>query len=113
MFSQVGALRNIPYSGLYSYICNFYKIPFQSYSLANSFDEACKDALTILEKNESFKPCFDYIFIDESQDFSDGFFDLCEKVTVKTIFIAGDIFQNIFDTTEVADINPDYLLNNC
>lgn len=54
-----------------------------------------------------------YIFVDESQDFKEGFFKLCEKITQKTVYIAGDIFQNIYDSSNIKNINPDFLLNKC
>ncbi|MBO5967943.1 MAG: DEAD/DEAH box helicase [Clostridia bacterium] len=100
-------------SGLYSYICNKYHIPFSTFSNNHNFDIVCKNALNELAELEDFEPCFDYIFIDESQDFKEGFFDLCRKVTRKTVYIAGDIFQNIYDTTDNMDVKPDFLLNKC
>jgi superfamily I DNA and RNA helicase len=33
--------------------------------------------------------------VDESQDFPQSFIELCELVTEK-VFVAGDVFQNIF-----------------
>lgn len=35
---------------------------------------------------------FDYTLIDESQDFTASFFELCSKVTRHTVYMAGDIF---------------------
>lgn len=112
VFSSWGSHYNNN-SGLYSYICNFYNIPFYSYSTAGSFDFACSKALTKLNEIENYEKCFDYIFIDESQDFTENFFKLCENISTSSIFIAGDIFQNIYDTKKNTNINPDYLLNNC
>ena len=63
-----------PNSGVYSYICNHYNIPFSRFSYANTFDSICKRALDELNQMEDFEACFDYILIDESQDFSEGFF---------------------------------------
>lgn len=102
-----------PNSGLYSFICNHYKINFYRYSYSNSFDQVCKKALLSLNEITDFEPCFDYILIDESQDFPDSFFELCEKVTKTTIYVAGDIFQNVFDQGIVSSVSPDYLLNKC
>lgn len=85
-----------PNSGVYSYICNHYNIPFSRFSYGNTFDSICKRALDELNQMEDFEACFDYILIDESQDFSEGFFKLCEKVTRKCVYVAGDIFQDIF-----------------
>ena len=100
-------------SGLYSYICNKYHIPFSKFRDNHNFDTVCKNALNELTEIKDFEPCFDYIFIDESQDFKEGFFDLCKKVTRKTVYIAGDIFQNIYDTTFDMDVKPNFLLNKC
>lgn len=100
-------------SGLYSYICNYYNIPFSGYSYYTSFESVCSRALNDLEELDNFKPCFDYILIDESQDFCEAFFALCEKVAKKTVYVAGDIFQNIFDDKIVSKVTPDFLLNKC
>lgn len=100
-------------SGLYSYICNHYNIPFERYSYNITFDSVCKRALDNILKLENFSPCFDYILIDESQDFTESFFKLCEKVTKNTVYIAGDIFQNVFDEQIVSNVTPDFLLNKC
>jgi len=62
---------------------------------------------------ESFAPCLDYILIDESQDFPQSFFELCEMVTNRTVYIAGDIFQDIYDISRNRSMPYDYLLNIC
>jgi superfamily I DNA and RNA helicase len=105
--------RGNPQTGVYSYICSYYQIPFSSYSYMRSFDKICKDALSRLEQIEDFHGCFDYILIDESQDFSDGFFALCEKVAEKCVYVAGDIFQDIFENKSLTVVNPDFMLNKC
>lgn len=112
VFSSWGS-QNVPNTGLYSYICWRYHLEFRRYSLTNTFDTVCKLALEELEKKEPIEKCFDYVFIDESQDFTDNFFKLCEKVTEKKIYVAGDIFQNVFDTDIKKSVNSDYLLNKC
>ncbi|MGW7162641.1 DEAD/DEAH box helicase [Paenibacillus taichungensis] len=101
-------------SGLYSFVCNHYQIPFQRYSWATSFEYVCKQALIRLEEMENegnFSPYFDYILIDESQDFNEAFFKLCEKISKKQVYIAGDIFQSIYDYTQITENTPDFLLN--
>jgi superfamily I DNA and RNA helicase len=101
-------------SGVYSFICSHYHIPFQRYSRGVSFELVCNNALdklNELEQEGSFDPFFDYILIDESQDFNDAFFKLCEKITKKQVFIAGDIFQSIYDYNDITEMKPDYLLN--
>jgi superfamily I DNA and RNA helicase len=108
-----GSLRD-KNSGVYSFICSHYQIPFQRYSWGVTFESVCKNALgrlNQLEKEGKFEPFFDYILIDESQDFNEAFFKLCEKVTKKQVYIAGDIFQNIYDYNTVTDNKPDFLLN--
>lgn len=100
-------------SGVYSYICSHYGIPFERFSYSETFDEVCKKALRKLGEIENFVPCFDYILIDESQDFSEGFFALCKKVTKYCLYIAGDIFQNVFERESISEVNPDFLLNKC
>lgn len=104
-----------PNSGAYRYICEFYNLRFYTYSVYMSFEKACQLALdelkTINIKDKGF--AFDYMLIDESQDFPKAFFDLCSLVTKNTIYIAGDIFQSIFDDTVISEINPDFLLSKC
>lgn len=112
VFSSWGSAFN-PSSGLYSYVANYYNLPFNNYKQNRNFNELCKNILLSIESLDNFTPCFDYIFIDESQDFKKGFFDLCQKVAKEKIYIAGDIFQNIFETKLTTSITPDFLLNKC
>jgi len=100
-----------PNSGVYSYICDFYDIPFLRYS-PKTFSEVCKIALDEL-KNKKIDHAFTYMLIDESQDFDENFFMLCELVTEKNVYIAGDVFQSIFDEKISSSIRPDYLLGKC
>lgn len=102
-------------SGAYSYICDFYGLPFYRYSYTRNFDDVCKETLKNLSSShiEQFGFAFDFILIDESQDFPASFFELCEKVTRNTVYIAGDIFQSIFDSNIIAEIKPDHLLSKC
>ena len=53
------------------------------------------------------------MLIDESQDFQESFFELSELVTKNTVYIAGDIFQSIFDDSIISEIQPDFLLSKC
>ena len=100
-------------SGLYSYICSYYDIPFIRYSEDHNFSSVCKKAIEHISKRSSVEPCFDYLLIDESQDFSETFFILCRMVTKIQVIKAGDIFQNIFDFSFDGNIDCDYLLNKC
>jgi len=100
-------------SGAYSYICNFYDVPFLRYSYSTSFEYVCKKAIEDIKKSEKIGYAFDFMLIDESQDFPASFFDLCELVTQNTVYVAGDIFQSIFDDKVISEISPDYLLSKC
>ncbi len=100
-------------SGVYSYICNYYNIEFKRFSYSTTFDAICRLALNELEKITPLEPCFDYILIDESQDFTESFFQLCEKVNRKCVYVAGDIFQNVFDSEDISKVEPQFLLNKC
>lgn len=100
-------------SGIYSYISSFYGLEFYSYSYNHTFDHVCKLAIQELEKKDEIEPCFDYVLIDESQDFPESFFDLCERVTRNTVYLAGDIFQDIYDRSINKSVKSDYLLNKC
>lgn len=102
-----------PSSGIYRYICEKYGISFQRYSRYMSFDQACKQAVEHLTKFPPKEHAFDYCLIDESQDFPESFFQLCGQVTKTTLYIAGDVFQSIFDENIKFDIAPDYLLSKC
>ena len=101
-------------SGLYSYICHFYQIPFLNYGKESSFSRVCSIAIEQIKSSpeNSEKFAFDYILIDESQDFDESFFELCDLVTRKKIYIAGDIFQSIFGEQKLNN-HVDYLLNQC
>lgn len=101
-------------SGIYRYICNYYDIPFWNFRQCGSFNKACKKAIEELKSikiKNNF--AFSYIFIDESQDFDDAFFTLCEMVTEHKVFIAGDIFQSIFEENAKTKRTPTLLLSNC
>lgn len=41
------------------------------------------------------------------------YFELCEKITRNKIYIAGDIFQNIFENAKVDELEVDVILNRC
>ena len=102
-------------SGIYSRICHFYGIPFYNYKQQN-FKEACSLAISEIKKKQkqsNWSFSFTYLFIDESQDFDESFFELCEIVTEKKVYIAGDIFQSIFDVKRADTVRPDFLLSKC
>lgn len=103
----------MPNTGVYSYICSKYGLTFHAYSYLSPFDIVCKAAIEELTARDKIEPLFDYILIDESQDFPQAFFDLCEMVTRQIVYIAGDIFQDIYDRTINQSVQSDYLLNKC
>ena len=102
-----------PHSGTYRYICHHYGLPFYPWSRSMSFDMACNTALKQVKESHGTPPPFDTVLIDESQDFPDSFFELCAASASSNVYIAGDIFQSIFDEEIVARIDPDFLLSKC
>ncbi|MBK4772103.1 MAG: AAA family ATPase [Pantoea sp. Morm] len=102
-------------SGAYRHICEYYGISFHRFSYVMTFDRVCRIALDELKKipEKDFNHCFDFMLVDESQDFPASFVELCELVTRDTIYVAGDIFQSIFDTNVSNEIQPDFLLSKC
>lgn len=101
------------FSGIYRYICEKYNLKFNSYSPNTSFDSVCKKALDEIQQLGQNTYIFDYMLIDESQDFQESFFELSELVTKNTVYLAGDIFQSIFDDSIISEIQPDFLLSKC
>lgn len=101
-----------PYSGMYRYICHYYNIPFGTYG-AGSLDFHCQKAIEFLSKNNVRDKAFDYVFVDESQDFPISFLQLCELVTSKKVFIAGDVFQNIFRPIDEGVSTANMVLKKC
>lgn len=102
------------YSGIYRYICSFYEISFYSLRECGSFEAACQKAIEqVRGKIKEYGYAFTYVFIDESQDFKESFFKLCEMVTEKKCFIAGDIFQTIFEEKKKNSVPPNFLLSKC
>lgn len=105
-----------PNSGLYRYLSHFYNLPFFRYSTSRSFKNVCENLINEikkLNKIENFDFALDYIIIDESQDFDETFFELCELVVKNKIYVGGDIFQSIFDNSLATTIKPDFLLGKC
>lgn len=100
-------------SGLYRYICDFYGIVYYSYGKYTSFDDVCQNALSQIRGIANKKYALDYILVDECQDFPESFFKLCEEVTSQKLYIAGDIFQSIFEEHVISDYSADYFLTKC
>ena len=104
------------YSGTLRYICDFYNVPFYNLKeVGSNFSNACKNVLKSIKElgDIGSNYAFTYTFIDESQDFDDPFFELCEYVTEKKMFLAGDVFQNIFTSKDLENIKADFVLNKC
>ncbi|MBF4987598.1 DEAD/DEAH box helicase [Methylophilus sp. 14] len=102
-----------PNSGMYRHICHSLGIPFRSL-MAGNFDAICKLALEEIKASKLESTyVFDYVFIDESQDFAPSFIELCELVTRKKIFVAGDVFQNIFRAIDDSVNKADIVLKKC
>lgn len=103
-------------SGLYSYLCSFYSANFLSYGINTNYEiifSKLFEHINSIDKSD-FDYAFDYILIDERQDFPKVFFDVCELVTRKKVFVAGDIFQDIFENIKKGDEQKvDVVLNRC
>ncbi len=102
-------------SGLYSYICDFYGIQFRRYGWTVNYQKIFSEALEFIDNidKEEFEYAFDYILIDERQDFPKVLFDLCEKVARHKVYVAGDVFQDIFDNANEEELEVDVILNKC
>ncbi len=101
-----------PNSGLYAYICDHYDLQYSGYSTSVDFDKLCEMALQSLNSMSDFEPCFDYVIVDESQDFGGNFTLLCDKIAKQGVYMAGDIFQSIF-AEPIEKYDADYLLSKC
>jgi superfamily I DNA and RNA helicase len=88
--------------GVYSLTCRQLRIGTMSFREAsrlspeNPFEYLCAELL----KYKELEPRYDYILIDEGQDFPPSFLRLCRKLVVDDRFLwAYDEFQNIFQIT--------------
>jgi superfamily I DNA and RNA helicase len=95
--------------GLYSIACEQHGIQPLSFqdaarsTIGDKFDFACKS----LTKAAKIKPIFDYVFVDEGQDFPLSFIRLCHSLAQDGRFaLAYDDLQTIFQATtpSTADI---------
>lgn len=81
----------------------------------NPFDYACTKLLEAV----NVKPMYDYIFIDEGQDFPTSFVRLCMRLTEKQrVVVAYDDLQTIFQTTtpdlkDLGELTEDTVLYKC
>ncbi|WP_404462782.1 DEAD/DEAH box helicase [Providencia rettgeri] len=88
--------------GVYYNACINNDAPFldfgraQRANQANPFSYACK---SLIEKYDIHAE-YDYVFVDEAQDFDSNFLQLCLKLAQNENMVFGlDVFQNIFQTT--------------
>lgn len=106
--------------GIYSEICaalgidplNFMQA-MQKYGRDKAFEGACQEALDVAEKS-TFAPLYDYLLIDEAQDFPVAFFKLVYRFVKNPhrIIWAYDELQNLGDFTmlppeDLFGSNPD------
>ncbi|GHE67751.1 DEAD/DEAH box helicase [Roseivirga thermotolerans] len=117
--------------GVYYNACRANEIPTMSFSIAsgkssNAFDYVCK---SFLESRESFEKVYDYVFIDEGQDFPPSFLKLCLAICegskiiwaydeLQTIFLpnspsARDIFGENEKGEPKIDFDEDIILYKC
>lgn len=107
-----GSVKDSYNLGTYGLICKKYNLPFYT-ARESSFAAACQKTLDYAKSLEiDFEPFFDYMLIDEGQDFTEEFIELCSLFTKNEVFVAGDIFQDIFGIQKI-ETNPHYLLNKC
>lgn len=117
--------------GVYSIACQQHDVKPMTFSeagtatLGDRFEYACADLL----KRTKIQPQFDYIFVDEGQDFPLPFIQLCHKLSRGGKFVlAYDELQTIFqqrapDTEQIfgtdesgqprADFHDDVVLHKC
>lgn len=81
--------------GFYSYICKEIGVMPLKYFQVNSYGDVCRDLI----ENKPLRELFDYILVDEAQDFPLEFFLLVEKVlkAPKKVVIAYDELQTTND----------------
>ena len=84
--------RNNYNSGLYRYLCHVYGATFYMPTQIVNFKECCQLLLDHIKSIPTKEYAFDYLFVDESQDFQSKFYQLCELVTKEKVYYAGDIF---------------------
>lgn len=105
--------RNNPNSGLYSYLCDHYDLPFYNFKQGGNYTFIFQTLKNGLDRIKNFKPCLDYILIDENQDFPEVFFEVCKKVVRYKVYTAGDVFQNIFYQKQDRPKGVDIFLRRC
>lgn len=113
--------------GVYSNACVAHGIPALTLSGAqrnaplgtSPFEFACKQLLETVE----IVPQYDYVFVDEAQDYGKYYLQLCTKLAKNNrVTFGSDVFQNIFQTKvitaqeifgEQLDFKQDDILEVC
>lgn len=114
-------------TGIYYEACERNQIPFLSFSQAsvknsiNPFDYACKEILAVTK----IETIYDYIFIDEGQDFPESFIKLCLRLCnsgrivwaydeLQTIFQAKTPgIESVLEGTTYKGLEEDIILYKC
>jgi len=90
--------------GVYYEACKAFNHNFLTYPQAarlaprgmDAFEFACKDLID----NVNIEPLYDYVFVDEAQDYNKYFLRLCTKLAKnKRVTFGADVFQNIFQSS--------------
>jgi len=104
-FTILHAWGGKTYPGVYYNACQAHghrAMPFgaaQGRSPSDPFGFACKDLL----ENQTISELYDYVFVDEAQDFNEHFLKLCLMLAKKQRLVWGaDELQNIFQTKTVS-----------
>ncbi|MEY4902756.1 MAG: hypothetical protein RLZZ292_571 [Bacteroidota bacterium] len=86
-------------AGVYYNTCQDNHVPPIPFATAKSFDEnPFRYICTELDKHNSLVPTYDYVLLDEAQDFPSSFYRVCRKIVKKNRIIwAYDDFQNILN----------------
>ncbi|WGH74942.1 ATP-binding domain-containing protein [Tenacibaculum tangerinum] len=123
----VHAWGNATNTGIYYETCEKNQVPFFSFSKAaaqdpsHPFDYACKTLL----KLEQLEKVYDYMFIDEGQDFPESFIKLCLRICnegrivwaydeLQTIFqVKTPGIETVLEGTEYKGLEEDIILYKC
>lgn len=85
--------------GVYSEACQLHQMSPVTYGDVSTYREPFDTAIELLTKDRKIRPIYDYIFIDEGQDFPVSFIRLCSKLTSSRRMVwAYDEFQTLFET---------------
>ncbi len=102
------------FSGLYSYICDALEIPFRTYDEVRNKETIWEEARDAIQHLDKPLYLFDYLFVDEAQDFPDVFFEVCELITSRKVIVGLDIYQDIFiQRKNFGSFSPDVVLKRC